>query len=55
MAQRKKVVNITVDEQKWKRFKAVAKANNRNASMLIRDFIEEYLAKNAQMTISEFE
>lgn len=51
----KKTVTITVDEQKWKRFKAVAKVKNRNASQLIRDYMDKYLSENSQVTIAEFE
>lgn len=48
---KKKTITLTVDADTWERFKSVAKANNRNASQLFRDYIKEYLSKNAQTKI----
>lgn len=47
----KKTVTVTVEKETWERFKTVAKANNRNASQLFRDYIKDYLSKNAQTKI----
>ena len=37
--------NITVEKDLWEEFKKVAKANEENASRLIRKYIKEYLKK----------
>jgi antitoxin component of RelBE/YafQ-DinJ toxin-antitoxin module len=44
-----KIVNIRVDEDKWERFKKIAKANESDASKEVRKFINKYLSENAQL------
>jgi len=46
-----KIVNVRVDDQKWQRFKEIAKLNESDASKEIRKFINKYLAENAQLSI----
>ena len=46
-----KVVNIRVDEEKWERFKQVAKLNESDASKEIRKFINRYLSENSQLAL----
>lgn len=42
--------NITVEKELWEEFKKVSKANDENASMLIRKYIKEYLKANSKHT-----
>ncbi len=46
-----KVINIRVDDQKWERFKKVAKLNESDASKEVRKFINKYLSENAQLDL----
>ena len=48
-----KPVNLTIriDDDLKKQFIQAAAGNNRNASILLRDFIIEYVKKNAQQTL----
>ena len=48
-----KTKNIRVDEQKWERFKRIAKLNESDASKEIRKFINKYLAENAQLLLKD--
>lgn len=43
-----KTVTLKVDRDLADSFKRVAKANNRNQSQLIRDFMQQYVKKNGQ-------
>lgn len=40
------IFNFRVDQETKERFVAAAKANNRNASLLLRDFMQKYLEEN---------
>lgn len=51
--ERKKVATITVDGDKWERFKKIAKLKNRTASQLIRDWINDYLKQNSQLILED--
>jgi len=42
------VITVRVDKALAKSFGDIAKANNRNKSVLIRDWIYEYVRKNGQ-------
>lgn len=46
-----KVVNVRVDEQKWERFKKIAKLNESDASKEVRKAINRYLSENAQLDL----
>lgn len=45
------VVTIKVDTPTAKAFKQLAKANNRNQSLLLRDFINSYVKKHGQLKL----
>lgn len=45
------VLSVRVDKDLAKAFKNAAKANNRNQSILLRDFITEYVSKNRQQKL----
>ena len=40
--------NITVEKELWEEFKIVSKANDENASMLIRKYIKVYLKAHSK-------
>ena len=42
-----KRLNVNIDEHKLKRFQKIAKAENSNASLMIRIWIDNYLKENA--------
>lgn len=44
-------MSVLVDKDLARAFKAIAKANNRNQSILLRDFMQEYVKKNGQLEI----
>ncbi len=46
-----KLVHVRVDEQKWERFKKIAKLNESDASKEIRKAINKYLSENAQLDL----
>jgi len=46
-----KVVHVRVDEQKWERFKKIAKLNESDASKEVRKAINKYLSENAQLEL----
>ncbi len=46
-----KVVNVRVDDQKWERFKKIAKLNESDASKEIRKAINKYLSENTQLDL----
>jgi len=46
-----KLVNIRVDEQKWERFKKIAKLNESDASKELRKFINKYLSENIELDV----
>jgi len=50
--QNKARLNIHIEKDLKDRFLKVAKANDTDASKLIRAFIREYLRKNSQMKIT---
>lgn len=43
-----KTVTLKVDRELADAFKRTAKANNRTQSLLIRDFMQDYVKKNGQ-------
>lgn len=42
-------MSVIVDRELARAFKEVAKANNRNQSILFRDFMQQYVKKNGQL------
>jgi len=46
-----KKATINVEAQKWEDFKKIAKLNQSDSNKEIRKFIDEYLSKNAQLTM----
>lgn len=44
-------ISIAMDRDLAEAFKKTAKANNRNQSILIRDFVQEYVKKHGQMSL----
>lgn len=42
-------MSVIVDRELARAFKEVAKANNRNQSILLRDFMQQYVKKNGQL------
>jgi len=44
---KKKRLNVDVDEQKLTRFQKIAKAENSSASQMVRIWIDKYLSENA--------
>lgn len=44
----KTVLTVRVDKDLAEQFKKIAHDNNRNQSILVRDFIENYVKKNGQ-------
>lgn len=41
-------MSLRVDKDLLKSFQTIAKANNRNASMLLRDYMSNYVKKHGQ-------
>jgi len=41
--------NITVDKEKWERFKKLTKLKNSDASKQIRIWIDQFLMENSQL------
>lgn len=48
MEQKQATFTFQVDENLKKTFKKIAKDNNRTASQLMRDWMQEYVKKNGQ-------
>jgi len=46
-----KKANITVEPDKWERFKKLTKIKQSDASKEIRKFIDEWLSKNSQLEL----
>lgn len=44
---KKKRFNVDIDEDKLKRFQKIAKAQNSTSTQMVRIWIDEFLAKNA--------
>ena len=42
------IITVKIDRNTAKTFANIAKENNRNKSILIRDWINQYIAKNGQ-------
>lgn len=47
-AKKTTAITFRIDENLAKQFKDIAEANNRTQSLLLRDFIIEYIKKNRQ-------
>jgi len=47
--------NIMVDKELWEEFKIISKANDENASMLIRKYIKGYLKAHSKHAEKEGE
>lgn len=48
MTDQKTTISLRLDKHTAQTFKEIAQANNRNQSLLIRDWIVEYIKKNKQ-------
>lgn len=49
---KKTAITFRIDEHLAKQFKEIAELNNRNQSLLLRDFVIEYIKKNRQGELS---
>lgn len=49
--QKKVAITFRIDENLAKQFKETAESNNRNQSLLLRDFVIDYIKKNRQANL----
>lgn len=48
---KKVAITFRIDENLAKQFKEIAEQNNRNQSLLLRDFVIDYIKKNRQANL----
>lgn len=49
MSEQKTVLTVRIDKTLAEQFKKIAQDNNRNQSLLVRDWITQYVKKNGQI------